>query len=103
MLLISIFGVLLPMKKDMNENGIRVVEGIYENRVQKGNQGRFSKGRVFITTINDEKMVFSMVRFSNPDSYQQYLFENFPAKGPLRVRLYYAEHSNLALYMEVIE
>lgn len=95
--------VLLPLHKDMAESSIFVIECTYEHRNQRGDQtGTFSTGTVYVTLDDGETHSYGMPNLQAPE-FQPYLFENFPAKGPLRVRLYYAEHSNLALYMEVIE
>lgn len=102
-LCISFFGVLLPMHKDINDNQISVVEGTYDGRNQKGAQsGILSTGTVFFTPDSGESTSFDMPTLFD-STFQQYFFDNFPAKGPLAVRLYYAENSNLALYMETIE
>ena len=103
MLTLSFFFIFLPTKKDVSENGICIVEGIYEHRIQKGTQGRFGTGRVYIITNDGEKLSLAMANYPNPNAFQPYLFESFPTRGPLPVRFYYTEHSNTALYMEVIE
>ena len=102
-LLLDIFLVLLPLHKDMAKNAICVIECTYEHRNQRGDQtGTFSTGTVYVTLDDGETRSYGMPTLQAPE-FQPYLFKNFPSDGPLRVRLYYAEHSNLALYMEVIE